>query len=325
MKIGLTYDLRDQYLAQGFSQEETAEFDKEETVNGLETALQNLGFETERIGNVRQLISRLHERAQWDLVFNIAEGLYGLAREAQVPTILDLFRIPYTFSDPLVLSLCLHKGLTKRIIRDLKLPTADFALVETAADIDQISLPFPLFAKPVAEGTSKGITASSKISNHAQLKEGCLQLLEKFQQPVLVETFLPGREFTVGIIGTGANAQLIGGMEIIIQATTEGGAYSFDTKANYETMVHYQPIDSATLALCEPIALAAWRGLGCRDAGRIDLRMDAQGVPNFIEVNPLAGLNPVHSDLPILSRFSGINYQALVGKIMDSALSRIGR
>jgi D-alanine-D-alanine ligase len=222
----------------------------------------------------------------------------------------------------MVLALCLHKGMTKRIIRDLKIPTPDFALVENAADLDQIRLPYPLFAKPVAEGTSKGISALSKISNHSQLREVALHLLKQFDQPVLVETFLPGREFTVGILGTGAEARVIGGMEIMVKSSS-GEAYAFDTKANYETQVHYQPIDPATLARCEPIVLAAWRGLGCRDAGRIDLRMDDQGIPNFIEVNPLAGLNPVHSDLPILSHFYGMDYPDLIDAIVKSALTRI--
>jgi D-alanine-D-alanine ligase len=322
MKIGLTYDLREQYLDQGYSLEETAEFDRKETIEALETALRNLGFQTDLIGNAYCLIERLARGARWDLIFNIAEGLNGVAREAQVPAILDLYRIPYTFSDPLALALCLHKGLTKRVIRDLKLPTADFALIETPADIERITLPFPLFAKPVAEGTSKGISASSKITHPDQLKEVCLDLLSKFHQPVLVETFLPGREFTVGIIGTSVQAQVVGMMEISLQPTVTDDFYSFDTKADYEKKVRYQPVDEATFNLCQPIALTAWRGLGCRDAGRIDLRMDARGIPNFIEVNPLAGLNPVHSDLPILSRFYGVEYQELIKKILDSALAR---
>lgn len=322
MKIGLTYDLRDDYLAQGMGLEETAEFDKPETIEALEGALRNLGFETDRIGNARSLISRLAAGSRWDLVFNIAEGLEGIGREAQVPAILDLYRIPYTFSDAMVLALCLHKGMTKRVVRDLRIPTPDFALVETAADLEDFHLPYPLFAKPVAEGTSKGISAASKISNRSELIDVCMHLLEQFQQPVLVETFLPGREFTVGILGTGAGARVIGGMEILLNSAA-GEAYAYDTKAHYETLVRYQPIDRETMARCTSVALAAWRGLGCRDAGRVDLRMDTNGIPNFIEVNPLAGLNPVHSDLPILSRFYGLEYQELIGEIMKAAIARI--
>lgn len=323
MNIGISYDLRADYLAQGFSLEETAELDKEETITALETVLQNLGHRTVRIGSAHQLIARLAAGERWDLVFNIAEGMFGSAREAQVPAILDLYRIPYTFSDPLVLALCLHKGLTKHVIRDLKIPTPDFAVVKSAADIPGIALPFPLFAKPVAEGTSKGIDACSKIEDRARLEQTCLNLLEKFRQPVLVETFLPGREFTVGILGTGSQARVIGTMEISLQSADDDAAYSYHTKANYQELVHYHPVtNEALLALCRSVALQAWQGLGCRDAGRVDLRMDAAGIPNFIEVNPLAGLNPVHSDLPILSRFCGLDYQDLIENILQSTLKR---
>ncbi len=134
---------------------------------------------------------------RWDLVFNIAEGLKGFGREAQVPALLEAYGIPYTFSDPLLLSLTLHKGLTKRVIRDLGIPTADFAVVEAEGEIDQVNLPYPLFLKPVAEGTGKGVTATSKVAHPAEMRRLCLSLLATFQQPVLVETYLPGREFTV--------------------------------------------------------------------------------------------------------------------------------
>ena len=158
MNIGLTYDLRNDYLAEGYSEEETAEFDSPVTIEGIEAALAELGYQTDRIGNAKRLVERLAQGDRWDLVFNIAEGLHGLAREAQVPAILDVYDIPYTFSDPLVLSLALHKGLTKAVVRQGGVATPDFALVERPADVDAIDLPFPLFAKPVAEGTSKGIS-----------------------------------------------------------------------------------------------------------------------------------------------------------------------
>lgn len=323
MKIGICYDLRADYLAQGFSLEETAELDKEETIAGIESALQALGHATVRIGGAHQLLPRLVAGERWDLVFNIAEGMFGTAREAQVPAILDLYRIPYTFSEPLVLALCLHKGLTKQVIRDLKIPTPDFVLVNSAADISRVNLPFPLFAKPVAEGTSKGIDACSKIEDRTGLEQTCLNLLVRFRQPVLVETFLPGREFTVGILGTGSQARVIGAMEIGLQATAVDASYSYHSKANYQECVSYHPVSDGTLlSQCRVVALNVWQGLGCRDAGRVDLRMDAAGVLNFIEVNPLAGLNPVHSDLPILSRFYGLEYQDLIENILQSALER---
>ena len=330
MRVGIAYDLKSDYISEGYTEEEAAEFDSEETIAGIENALKANGYKTERIGNVRTLLSLLHNGKRWDIVFNICEGINGIGREAQVPAVLDIYKIPYTFSDVLVNSLTLHKGLTKRVIRDLGIPTADFAVVETKADIDKINLPFPLFAKPIAEGTGKGINPNSKITKLADLKNVCLDRLKQFNQPVLVETFLPGREFTVGIIGTGDEAETVGLMEVCFRETEslheehqKAKIYSYHSKANYEQMIDYSVPEKEIADKCYEVALAAWKGLGCRDGGRIDLRMDKKGIPNFIEVNPLAGLNPVHSDLPILSRMAGLSYEDLIGKIMKSAIKRI--
>lgn len=323
MTIGLTYDLRDDYLAEGYGDEETAEFDHRETIDAIDRTLQALGYQTERIGHVRALVQRLAKGDRWDLVFNIAEGLYGLGREALVPALLDAYQIPYTFSDPMVLALTLHKGMTKHVIQNLGIPTPDFAVVTTLAEIDRVNLPFPLFAKPVAEGTGKGITAASKIRSPDDLRQVCQHLLTTFRQPVLIETFLPGREFTVGLIGTGPDARAIGAMEVILKEHAEQDVYSYHNKSHYQGIVDYALVTDAVAQHAQKVALAAWRGLGCRDAGRIDLRVDATGVPNFIEVNPLAGIRPAYSDLCILCDFVGISYQELIRQIMNSALQRM--
>ena len=322
MKVGLAYDLRDDYLKLGFSKEETAEFDKPETIAGIESSLRALGHETERIGHGKALVSALAAGKRWDLVFNIAEGMVGLGRESLVPCLCEAYQIPYTFSDPMVLALSLHKGMCKRVIRDLGVPTADFHVVETQEDLARVDLPFPLFVKPVAEGTGKGISDQSLIRDRPQLVRVCLDLLARFQQPVLVETFLSGREFTVGVVGTGPAARVVGGMEVLFNQNVDV-IYSYDNKENYEEKVRYRPIDEP--AISKPVydvAIRAWRGLCCRDGGRVDIRMDAQGQPMFIEVNPLAGLNPVHSDLPILARLAGWDYGRLIGEIMESAIQR---
>ena len=151
MRVGLTYDLRSDYLALGFSMEETAEFDKEDTIAGIESALRELGYATDRIGHAKTLVKRLEAGDRWDIVFNICEGLEGVAREAQVPAILDLYGVPYVFSDPLVLSLTLHKGMTKRVVRDAGVPTSDFCVYETSADLEGLRFGPPFFVKPVAE------------------------------------------------------------------------------------------------------------------------------------------------------------------------------
>jgi len=325
MKIGLTYDLRQDYLAEGYSEEETAEFDRPDTIEYIESALQGLGYQTDRIGNGKKLIGRLAHGERWDLVFNISEGLHGVAREAQVPAILDLFEIAYTFSDPLAMSLSLHKNLTKTIVRQAGMPTADFVLIERLEDVDKVHLPLPLFVKPVAEGTSKGISAASKIVNRQTLRQACDVLLKQFRQPVLVEIFLPGREFTVGMAGTGDRAEVLGTLEIILHSHAEADVYSYRNKEECEDLVQYKLVRSENddqVRRCEEIALNVWRILGCRDAGRVDLRCDAEGRPNFIEANPLPGLHPQHSDLPILCTSLGIPYVSLIQRIVQSALQR---
>ena len=323
MRIGMTYDLRDEYLAAGHGELETAEFDRGDTIDALEAALRGLGHETERIGHVRQLARRLADGARWDLVFNIAEGLGGYGREAQVPALLEAFGIPYTFSDPLVSSLTLHKAMTKRVVQSFDLPTPAFALVADVRDIAAIDLPLPLFAKPVAEGTGKGVTAASIISSRAELDATVQQLLGQFRQPVLVETFLPGREFTVGVLGTGIDAGAVGTCEIVLLGGADVEVYSYRNKELCEQLVEYRRLPAGSLrARLEGLALNVWRCLGCRDGGRVDLRLDADGEPSFLEVNPLAGLHPEHSDLPIIAGLEGMAYPALIGAIVASASRR---
>jgi lysine 2,3-aminomutase len=324
-RIGLTYDLRDDYLAEGYGEEETAEFDRADTIEAIENALSRLGYFPERIGNIKHLVKKLSSNTHkpWDLVFNICEGMWGMGREAQVPGLLDAYGIPYTFSDGTVLALTLDKALTKQVIRDLGLPTPDFLLVRKMEDLSRLNLAFPLFAKPVGEGTGKGIGPLSKCNSMEELAALCQELLTKFKQPVLVETYLPGREFTVGIIGTGDEAKAVGVMEVVLKANAEANAYSYNNKENCEELVLYHTVDGDIAEKCRELAVKAWRGLGCRDAGRIDLRLDAQGIPNFLEVNPLAGLHPQHSDLPIICSFVGIAYDELMSSIIKSALKRI--
>jgi D-alanine-D-alanine ligase len=322
--VGLTYDLREDYLREGYSLAETAEFDTQETIDAIESVILQKGFSTDCIGHVRELTRRLASGDRWDLVFNIAEGLQGFGREAQVPALLDAFGIPYTFSDVLGQALTLHKGMTKHIVRDLGIPTPNFAVVSSEEDIGRILMPYPLFAKPVAEGTGKGVSARSKIHNAAELKEICLSLFQTYHQPVLVETYLPGREFTVGIIGTGNDARAIGAMEVLFNPEAEPYAYSYENKEHYEKFVRYIAVNDDEAKRAMDLSLAVWRGLGLKDGGRVDMRSDTRGLPHFIEVNSLAGLNPVRSDLPILCRLSGISYRQLISGILHSACQRAG-
>lgn len=326
MRLGLTYDLRSEYLAAGYSEEETAEFDRAETIDAIDGALRELGHQTDRIGNVRQLVQRLAAGDRWDLVFNICEGLRGPGREAQVPALLDAYDIPYTFADPLMMSVCLHKEMTKMVVRDSGIATPRSLAAQTLDDLANHSLRYPLFIKPIAEGTGKGITPDSKIADLGELTAGCRELLEKFRQPVLVEEFLPGREFTTGLIGTGDAATVLGTLEIILLSGAEPEVYSYVNKERCEELVEYRLVrgaDDPEVAAAEALALAAWRALNGRDAGRIDLRSDASGQPQFIEANPLAGLHPQHSDLPMIATAVGMPYTELIRRIVDSASQRV--
>jgi D-alanine-D-alanine ligase len=322
MKIGITYDLRDDYRAAGFSDEETAEFDRAETIDAIADVLRRLGYDVDCVGNYEQVMRRLIAGDRWDLVFNIAEGLRGFGREGLVPSLLDAYGIPYTFSDPLVLSLTLHKAMAKRVVRDLGIPTPDFFVVDREKNEITGNFPFPLFAKPVAEGTSKGINAASRILNASQLTDVCNRLLRQFKQPVLVEKYLPGREFTVGIIGSGRQARVIGVMEVILKENAEDSVYSYTNKEQCEELVEYRIADDITAHRTEKMALAVWHGLGCKDAGRVDFRVDKKGLPNFMEVNPLAGLHPEHSDLCIIATKVGMTYQELLELILASTFER---
>jgi D-alanine-D-alanine ligase len=322
MKIGLTYDLRSDYLKEGYTMEETAEFDKEETIEGLEDALHVLGYQTERIGHARKLMQELLAGRSWDIVFNICEGMYGDSRESFVPALLDAYRIPYVFSGAVTLGISLNKAFTKQIIRDAGINTPPFMVVNKPDDVKRCELTFPLFAKPIAEGTGKGVEDRSVISNPDQLAETCQYLLNKFRQPVLVEEYLPGREFTVGVIGNGPHAYVVGAMEVIY-GDGVNDIYSYFNKENYEGRIHYEAVTGQWLEQCTDISLKAWNALNAYDGGRVDVRVDRFGKMSFIEINPLAGLNPVHSDLPLLCKMKGIDYPRLIGMIMEAAIERL--
>lgn len=325
MRIALTYDLRDEYLQQGFSEEQTAEFDSAATIDALDGALTALGHRVERIGNVRALTCALAAGKRWDLVFNIAEGLEGYGREAQVPALCEAHAIPCTFSDTLIMSLCLHKGITKQVLRAHGLATPDSVTIGDAAECAQITLPTPLFVKPIAEGTGKGVSPEGLIRRIDDLAPVCERLIARYRQPVLVETYLPGREFTVGVLGTGQRARAIGALEVILKDGAQADVYTYENKERCEELVEYRLATDATARRAEAVALAAWQAIGGRDAGRLDLRCDEHGVPYLLEINPLAGMHPSHSDLPILCTALGMPYQELVGAIVASANERIAK
>lgn len=324
MLVGMTYDLLSDYVALGWSEEDAAEFDSERTINAIESALKAMGHEVQRIGRGRELARRLVAGERWDLVFNICEGTTGRGREALVPALLEEYGISYTFCDPLTACVTLDKAAAKRIIRDAGLPTPRFHVLHDIRDIEKIALPFPLFAKPLSEGTGKGVDGASIIRDPGALKEVCTRLLERFKQPVLVEEFLPGREVTVGVVGSGDDAEVVGVLEVKLLDEAEKDVYSYVNKNLCEEKVEYKLAEPGTF--CDEaaaLALASYRALEARDAGRVDIRADANGRASFIEINPLAGLNPGHSDLCILYELGGGTYNDLIRRIVASALRRV--
>ncbi len=327
MKVGFTFDFKDDYLDMGFTSEESAEFDKKETIDGIADVLTKLGYEVDKIGNIYNLTKKLSEGKRWDLVFNIAEGFYGFGRESQIPALLDAYKIHYTASEPLILVLTLHKEMTKHIVRNFGFKTADFHLVEKEEDAEKVNINFPLFVKPVAEGTGKGVNGKSVVYTKDELKEKCNEIIFKFNQGALVEEFLTGREFTVGIIGTENDAKVIAIMEIIVKKDTHEQIYSYDNKENYETIMEYKYNDEIQdrdlVEKCKKLALGVHKTLKCKDVSRVDIKVDKNGEPNFLEINPLPGLNPLHSDLCLMAYHSGLTYFDLIKSIIDSSLKRL--
>jgi D-alanine-D-alanine ligase len=325
LRIALCYDLKGDYLVAGYSPDEVLELDEQDTVDELAGALGRLGHEVVAVGRGVELARRLAGGERWDLVFNIAEGIRGRCREAQVPALCEMFDQPYTFSDPLTCALTLDKPLAKRLVRDAGLPTPDFAVVDSADQAAGVTLEPPLFAKPAAEGSSKGVTARSHVARREDLPAVCAELLEAYRQPVLVERYLPGREVTVGILGNDSETRVAGIMEVMIV----GGdltAYTAGNKEDWQERMRYRLLheeDGVPLtARAREVALAVYRTLGCRDAARVDLRCDERGEPCFLEVNPLPGLHPIRSDLPILWRLGGHAYPDLLGQIVEAAVER---
>ncbi|HPR62794.1 MAG TPA: D-alanine--D-alanine ligase [Thermoanaerobaculia bacterium] len=322
-QIGITYDLRSDYLAMGFTEEAVAEFDSDRTLEALHGTLLDLGYEVERIGHVRNLVRALAEGRTWDLVFNIAEGIGGRCREAQVPAILEAYGIPYTFADPLICALTLDKAFAKRVVAAAGLNTPRHIVGSSWNELEDHNLLYPLFVKPNEEGTGKGIDSRSRVDTPEDYRALCLELLDRSLAPILVEEFLPGREFTTAVLGTGNRALALGTMEVTILNPENRGIYSYETKENCDELVRYTRLEDGPLKDdLQALALAAYRVLECRDAGRVDLRLDRLGKPSFIEVNPLAGLMPGHSDLPMIAGWEGVSYPELIRRIIESASER---
>jgi D-alanine-D-alanine ligase len=322
-----------------------AEWDSAATIDAVASALSAYG-DIIRLEATEEFPERLRAERP-DIVFNIAEGLNGTNREAHVPAICEFFGIPYSGSDPYTLSLCLHKGRTKDVLSASGIPNATFALIETPADIDRVlsgksrlasrpTAASPVFLKPVQEGSSKGITERNLVRNRGELEAQAHYLLDTYQQPVIAEVYLPGAEFTCGVLGNGPNARVLPLVGINFQSLPAGALpiYGYEAKWLWDTPADPLDIfecpariDTNLQSAIEAVVLRAYRALGCRDWSRIDVRLDGDGVPNIVEVNPLPGILPNPEDnscLPKAARAAGIDYDQLIQAALLHAADRHG-
>lgn len=330
MKIGIAYDLKTDFeTAAGAGPDDAfEEYDSPATVDAIERVFVAQGHTVLRLGGGRRFLTAVLETPP-DIVFNIAEGRGSRSREAHVPAVCEMLGLAYTHSDPLTMALSLDKALAKRIVASAGVPTPRFAVVESARNLDSVSLEYPLFAKPLFEGSSMGIRQSSKIEDPASLRARVGKLLADYHEPVLVEEFCSGPEFTVAILGAGETARVVGAMEIVPKkVTTADFVYSLEMKRSpdWRELMDYvvRARGSApVVAAIEDVALGAYRALGCRDIARVDVRIGRDGEPKFIEANPLPGVAPGWSDLALLWERIGRTYDDLIGSILDEARERL--
>jgi D-alanine-D-alanine ligase len=269
-------------------------------------------------------LSMLLPAAAVDVVFNIAEGMGGRNREAQVPALLELLGIPYTGSDPTAMSLALDKSLAKQIVAQAECPTPTSMVMRTGKERLAKGLEFPLMVKPVAEGSSKGIVGRSVAETEAQLRDFARELIQKYRQDVLVETYLPGREFTVALLGE-TKPKALPPMEVIFtDPERKHPIYDFECKFRGRGIRYEVPakVDEGLLREIERVAKRSFVALGCRDYARVDLRIDAQGRVNFVECNPLPGLSPGFSDMCLIADAVNISYRTLIGEILAPCIRR---
>jgi D-alanine-D-alanine ligase len=298
MRIGLTFNLK----PANASGDRFEEFDSVETIEALEGALRKRGHEPVRLGWGLELLEAL-KRTKVDGVFNLAEGIGGRGRESQVPAVLEMLGIPCTGSDPLAIGITLDKALAKLVVKAHGIATAPWGS----------DARLPAFVKPSCEGSSMGITAQSLCKTREELDAAIARVSQ--YGPVLVEEFLSGEEYTVGII----DGKVIAAMQVVPRTPQKDFVYSIEVKRDYERLVEYRLVDDADVT---QVALNVWRALELRDVARVDVRRDRNGVPNFVEVNPLPGVHPKNSDLVILAKAADWTYDQLIGAIMESAERR---
>jgi D-alanine-D-alanine ligase len=324
MRIGITYDLKSDTSPRPNQPDDfQEEFDSPATIEAIAAVLRAAEHEVIKLGDGKELLKRLLTDPP-DFVFNIAEGEgVGRSREARVPAVLEMLGIPYTGSDPLTLAVTLDKDCAKRLVASAGVKVPKDCVVSPARKSPVYSGPFPAIIKPAWEGSSKGIRSGCVVDNSAELTEVIATLWRDHRQPVMVEEFIPGDEVTVGILGN-EPPRILGVMRVLPRQPTERFVYSLEVKRDFRNQVHYEcppELPPHQVKAIEEAALTTYEVLGCRDVARVDFRM-RDGVPYFLELNPLPGLNPESSDLVILSEIVGWTYGQLIETILDAAIAR---
>ncbi len=324
MRVGLSYNVRPAETPAHLPVDAFEEYDSEATVGHIRNALSALGHEVVPLGAGPGIIDLLR-KFQPDIVFNIAEGEGGRCREAHVPALLEMLGIPYVGSDPLTLCVTLDKPVAKRLAASEGFPTPGFLTVRPGEEFTGGGLSYPVIVKPAFEGSSKGVRLSSRAATLPEAAEMVRFVTGTYRQDAIVEEFVAGPEVTVGILGN-RNARVAGIMEIVPRKVrNEEFVYSLEVKRDWENQVEYRcppSLPGGVAGEIERCALGIYRLLGCRDFSRIDFRIDAAGVPQFIECNPLPGLSPGYGDLPIMAEKMGIPYLSLISEILSHAVSR---
>ncbi len=324
LKVGFTFNVKRVTPDVGGEQDEEAEYDSPKTLQAIREAISSYGHEVVDLEATQDLPLQLASTPV-DVVFNIAEGFKGRSRESQVPSLLELLDIPYTASDPAALSVSLDKAVAKRMVRTHGILTPDYVVLNTGKERLPKELGFPLLVKPVAEGTSKGVTRKSIVRSEDELRETAREMIAKYRQPALAEQYIAGREFTVGLLGE-RRPRVLPPMEIVfLDSSDPTPIYSFEMKQDWSKAIRYEvpaKLTERELDRLEKAARETFAALGCRDVARIDFRMDGEGRIFFIECNPLPGLTPGWSDLVLIAQAAGIEYRALIGEILSFAIRR---
>jgi D-alanine-D-alanine ligase len=320
MRVGFVYNVRHVDSAEG---DEDAEFDDPATIDAIHAAIASHGHDVVGLEADRALPSALAS-TEVDVVFNIAEGKGSRGREAQVPALLELLGIPYTGSDAVTLGITLDKPLASTVVRAAGVATPNGFVLAHGQDSLPAELRFPMVVKPAHEGSSKGISSDSIVFDEASLRSQAAAVATRYMQPVLCEEYVQGREVTVGLLGL--PVRVLPPMEVVFLEPDAFPLYSYEVKRRFEELVRYEvpaQLTADEVAAMEEAGLSAFEALGCRDVARLDFRLDAAGVPHFIECNPLPGLAPGVGDLTFIAEAAGISFEDLIGEILASALRRL--